>query len=140
MAAFHIEIVTPKGVLYSGEVDGFQAPGIRGRFGVLPRHIPYITALSVGEFRVDEGEGGRRRLSVSGGFLEVLRTGIKVVVEGVEFAEDIEVSRAEAARDRARERLSRRRHPDVDVARAEAALARALNRLQVAERGGMDSG
>ena len=138
MAAFHLEIVTPKGVLYSGDVDAFQAPGIRGRFGVFPRHIPYITALSIGEFRVDEGEGGRRRLSVSGGFLEVLRTGTRVVAEAAELAENVDVARAEAARDRARERLSRRRHPDVDVARAEAALARALNRLRVAERGGAD--
>ena len=135
MATLNLEIITPSQTLYSEEVEAFQAPGYRGLFGVLPRHIPYITALGVGEMDLIEPGGNRRRLSVCGGFLEVLRTGVTALVEAAEFAEDIDLDRAEAARERAQERLSHRRDPDIDAARAEAALARARNRLHVAKRG-----
>ena len=136
MATLHVEIVTPMQTLYSGDVAVLRAPGLRGLFGVLPRHIPYMTALGVGEVNLTESGGAHRRLAISGGFLEVLRTGVTALAETAEFAESVDVARAEAARDRAQERLARRLDADVDVARAEAALARALNRLRVAERGG----
>ena len=127
---FKLEIVTPEQVLYEGEVEGVRAPGKLGSFEVLAGHIPYLSLLEIGEVSFREG-GVRRYLATSGGVLEVLRTGVTVLLETAEWAEEIDVERAERARDRARQRLSER-SPDLDIPRAEAALQRALNRLRVA--------
>ena len=72
--------------------------------------------------------------ATSGGFAQVQRDSVTVLAETAELAGEIDVARAEAARDRARERLARRREAEVDAVRAEMALARALNRLRVGEQ------
>jgi F-type H+-transporting ATPase subunit epsilon len=133
MPGFRLEIVTPQRVQYGGEVESFWAPGVEGNFQVLAGHIPFMTVLQVGEISFRETNGRRRYTATSGGFVEVLRTGVTVVAETAEFAEEIDVRRAEGAKNRARERL-RKPEPGTDIDRATAALARALNRLQVAER------
>jgi F-type H+-transporting ATPase subunit epsilon len=119
--------------MHEGEVESFWAPGVEGNFQVLAGHIPFLTVLRVGEIGFRDADGRRRHVATSGGFVEVLRTGVTVIAETAEFAEEIDVSRAEAARDRARARL-RRPEPGTDIDRASAALIRALNRLQVAGR------
>ncbi|OGG44375.1 MAG: ATP synthase F1 subunit epsilon [Candidatus Handelsmanbacteria bacterium RIFCSPLOWO2_12_FULL_64_10] len=133
MATFNLEIVTPQRLFYRGEVEGLRAPGVMGSFGVLARHIPFLTALTVGEVILQEPGGVRRRVSTSGGFVEVLKAGVTVLAETAEFAEEIDRGRAEQSRQRARERL-RQRSAEIDRARAEAALARAVNRLRVVQR------
>ena len=132
MATFNLEIVTPQRLVYRGEVTGVRAPGIQGGFGVLARHIPYLTALTVGEIIIRE-EGDSKYLATSGGFVEVLRSGVTVLAENAEFAEEIDAERAEQARERAKER-ARQRSAEIDQARAEAALARAINRLKIVQR------
>ena len=132
MATFELEIVTPEKTLYSGTVEHVRAPGVDGGFGVLSRHHPMVSALSVGCLSFREEGGGEKQAAVGGGFAEVLRDRVTVLAETAELAESIDAERAKASRDRARERLKSRRDPGVDDARAEAALNRALNRLRVA--------
>jgi F-type H+-transporting ATPase subunit epsilon len=112
------------------------AKAFEGQVEILPGHANYITLLDAGPLSFT-ASGRKREVAVSGGFMEVsLDHGIRIMAESAEFAEDIDVPRAESAKERAQRRISDYdpAKQDTDIARAEAALKRALNRLQVAER------
>ncbi len=131
MPTFQLEIVTPEKTVYSGEVEQLRAPGTEGGFGVLAGHHPMLASLRIGEMVFFEGEQGPKSVAISGGFAEVQRDRVTVLAETAEFAPDIDVNRAEAARDRAREMLTRKQEQQIDEARATLALARAVNRLRI---------
>ena len=131
MPAFALEVVTPERVAYSGQVASLQAPGSEGSFGVLAGHVPLLTSLQIGGLRFVEEDGNEVQMAISGGFVEVGREQVAVLAETAERVEEIDVARAEAARQRAEERLARVQEERVDVARAQAALARAINRIRV---------
>ncbi len=103
-----------------------------GSFEILAGHIPFLTVLEVGEIRIRESEAPQS-ISTSGGVFEVLRTGVTVLADAAEWAYEIDVERAEAARQRALQRLASR-DANIDFARAQAALVRATNRLKIAGR------
>ncbi len=128
---FHLEIRTPEQLVYEGDVTSIQAPGVEGNFQILAGHIPFLTALDVGEIRIRESSETSQLMATSGGVFEVLRTGVTVLVETAEWASEIDVSRAESALDRAQTQL-KENAPDLNRPRAEAALARAKNRIKVA--------
>lgn len=131
MPTFQLEIVTPEKTVYSGEVESLRAPGTEGGFGVLAGHHPMLASLRIGEMVFSEGEQGPKSVAIGGGFAEVQRDRVTVLAETAEFAQDIDVSRAEASMDRARERLAQKRDQQIDEARATLALARAVNRLRI---------
>ncbi len=128
---FHLEIRTPEKLIYEGDVTSVQAPGVEGNFQILAGHIPFLTALDVGEIRIRESSDTPQLMATTGGVFEVLRTGVTALVETAEWASEIDVSRAEEARDRAQEQLTANA-PDLNRPRAEAALTRAQNRIKVA--------
>jgi F-type H+-transporting ATPase subunit epsilon len=132
MADFPLRIVTPERVLFSGDVSSLKAPGSEGSFGVLARHAPMVASLMTGPMDFVEG-GDRKLLAVGGGFVEVSADGVTVLAETAEFDSEIDVDRAQAARDRAAGRLADR--TEVDLDRAQAALVRAVTRLRVASSG-----
>ncbi|MBM2824808.1 MAG: synthase epsilon subunit [Dehalococcoidales bacterium] len=127
-----LDVVTAERVVYSEEVDIVIAPGAEGELGILPHHAPLMTILQPGELRVKKG-GEEVSLAISGGFLEVRPDRVIVLADAAERSEEIDTARAEAAKQRAQERLT---HPatGVDLARAEAALHRSLTRLHVAAK------
>ena len=131
MPAFALEVVTPERVAYSGQVASLQAPGSEGSFGVLAGHVPLLTSLQIGGLRFVEEGGSEVQMAISGGFVEVGREQVAVLAETAERVEEIDVERAESARQRAEERLARAQEEQIDVARAQAALARAINRIRV---------
>ena len=126
----HIEIRTPQQLIYEGEIISVRAPGELGSFEILAGHIPFLTVLDIGEIRIRESETPQP-IATSGGVFEVLRTGVTVLADTAEWAYEIDVERAEAARQRAQEHLASR-DSNINRERAEAALARAVNRLRVA--------
>ena len=128
--SFHVEIRTPEQLVYEGDVTSIRAPGIEGNFEILAEHLPFLTALDLGEIRIRESEVPQV-MAISGGVFEVLRTGVTALVETAEWASEIDVERAENARDRAESQLEANA-PDLNRPRAEAALARAQNRIKVA--------
>ena len=132
MSGIKLDIVTAERVVYSDEVDVVVAPGVEGQLGILPHHAPLMTTLQAGELRVRKGEE-EFFLAISGGFLEVRPDRVIVLADAAERAGEIDIVRAEEAKRRADEQLSRR-VPEVDTAQAEAALRRSLIRLKVAER------
>ncbi len=127
-----LDIVTVERVVFSEDVDVVAAPGIEGQLGVLPHHAPLMSILQPGELMVRKG-GTEFCLAITGGFLEVRPDRIIVLADAAERAEEIDITRAEEAKRRAKQRLEEG-VPDIDRARAEAALRRALARLGVVER------
>jgi len=132
MAGIRLDIVTAEGVVFSEDVDILVAPGIEGQLGILPHHAPLMTTLQAGELRVRKG-AEEFSLAISGGFLEVRPDRVIVLADAAERAEEIDIARAEEAKRRAEEQLSRH-VPEADMAQAVAALHRSIARLKVVER------
>jgi F-type H+-transporting ATPase subunit epsilon len=133
MPKLQVEIVTGERVVFTeNDVDMVVAPGSDGVLGILPRHAPLITTLAAGELRVKKG-GREQSLVVFGGFMEVTPEKVVVLADTAERAEEIDVSRAEAARSRAQAEIGKRAS-NIELAQAEAALRRATLRLQIGQR------
>ena len=127
-----LQVLTPDRGIIRDQVDEVEIPGSEGYFGVLPGHRPMLASLSVGELWYRKGEE-KYFLSISYGFAEVLPDRVTVLAKLAERAEDIDVGRADEARKRAEERLSRPQS-DIDYERARIALTKSLMRLQVSAR------
>lgn len=128
-----IEIVTHDGIAYQSEADGLVAPGVDGYFGLLPRHAPMIAELGIGDLRVRHGTEWEH-FALAGGILHIRDGNVVIMADTIEKAAEIDLDRARAAAERARQRLTTRA-PDVDLRRAEIALVRAMNRLRVVDNG-----
>jgi F-type H+-transporting ATPase subunit epsilon len=127
-----LEIVTPDRSLVHEEVDEVQVPAAEGYMGILPGHTPLLAVLQVGELTYRRG-AEVTHLHVAFGFVEVLPDRVTVLAQVAERAADIDVPRAQAAKQRAEERLARP-VPDLDLERARIALMKSLIRLQVSSR------
>ncbi|ABW66414.1 F0F1 ATP synthase subunit epsilon [Desulfosudis oleivorans] len=125
-----LEVVTPEKTVVSDDAQIVMAPGVLGEFGVLVNHTPFLTSLMPGALHYKDTGEKEHLLFVSDGFAEVLPDRITVLVESAERKEDIDLQRAEAARERAEKRLES--GEDVDFVRAKAALTRAIQRIRVA--------
>lgn len=125
-----LEIVTPEKLLVRETVDEVELPGKEGYFGVLPGHTPLLSMLKVGEMWYRKGTT-KTYLSIAFGFVEVLPDKVTVLAQVAERAEDIDVPRAESARQRAEARLGKPA-VDLDYERATIALSKAMSRLKVA--------
>ena len=127
-----LEIVTPDRSVVAERVDEVEIPGAEGYFGVLPGHTPLLAMLQVGELWYRRG-AEKHYLSIAFGFAEVLPDRVTNLAELAERADEIDLSRAEAARRRAEERLAKP-SGDVDFERARIALGKSLIRIQVSSR------
>lgn len=128
---YHLEIVTPRGMVFNSEVVSFSAPGVVGGFQVLHSHAPFLSALKIGEVKVIDANGTEYRYATSGGFVEVRDNKVILLAETAERADEIDVERAQTARDRSKKRIGDKK-PGTDLERAQSALRRALNRLKIA--------
>ncbi len=128
---FELEIVTPSRLLVKDAAEEAQIPGVSGYLGILPGHAPLITELGVGEITY-KASGATHTLSVAWGFMEVLPDKVTILAEAAERPQEIDVERAQKAKDRAEQRL-KSNDPQVDYTRAEDALQRAETRLNVAK-------
>ena len=132
MADMRLEIVTAERVVYSEDVSVLVAPGADGELGILPSHAPLLTTLEPGEIRVTK-DGEDTYMVVSGGFLEVIGNRVTILADTAERADEIDLERAEAAMQRAQERIASR-PADADLERALASMRRSSARLNVARR------
>lgn len=136
--AIELQVVTPEQLLVHEEVHEAQIPGLGGYLGILPGHAPLLSELQMGELSYRKGNHWSY-LTVFRGFVEVLPERIIVLAEVGERGEEIDVERAQRARQRAEERLKHPSDPDVDWNRAQVALQRAMIRIQVAGKAGAGS-
>jgi F-type H+-transporting ATPase subunit epsilon len=130
-----LEIVTPERLLFYEEVDEVTVPGVEGYLGILPGHAPLLAELKIGEISYRQGDK-RGYLFCSWGFVEVLPDRVSVLAEVAERPEEIDVTRAQSAKERAEKRL-KSKDTDIDFERARISLQRAVSRLQVAGRAGV---
>lgn len=129
-----LNIVTPEGTRYAGQVDGIVVPGAEGDFGVLPGHERFLAAIRIGELQIQDGRSALWA-AVSDGFAEVNGDKVVLMVDSCEFASDIDAARAERARVRAEREIESLKASHAEQASfrvQENALQRALIRLQVA--------
>lgn len=133
MKTFKLEIVTPDGATFSGDVESCVLPGVEGLFGVLPGHAPFMTVLGPGEAKFIR-EGKPEFLAVSGGFAQVDQHKVTVLAETAELAGQIDVARAKAKAEAKGIELKSTRIGDDQSALIQASLLKELVRLKVADR------
>lgn len=126
---FKLRIITPERTFYEGEVSMVEFNTTEGEIGVLKGHIPLTVVVAPGILTITEAEG-TKEAALHSGFAEVLQDGVVIMAEIIEWPAEIDLERAEGARDRAEERL-RSRSPETDLARAQTALRRALARINI---------
>ena len=127
---FQLEIVTPEKLVVKEAVEEAQIPGLNGYLGILPGHAPLITELGVGVITYRAG-GATKTLSMAWGFAEVLQDKVTILAETVERPDEIDVARAQQAKERA-EQLLKSNDPKLDYDRVQDDLRRAETRLKVA--------
>jgi F-type H+-transporting ATPase subunit epsilon len=125
-----LEIVTPERQVVKERVTEIQVPGRNGFLGILPGHAPLISELAIGEITY-VSNGVSNKLFVAWGFVEVLPDKVTILAEAAERAEEVDVARAEAARERAQQQLREAENTD-EFDEACHALARAEARLAIA--------
>jgi len=128
---FELQIVTPSRLLVKDAAEEAQIPAVNGYLGILPGHAPLISELGVGEITYKTG-GVTHTFASAWGFVEVLPDKVTILAEAAERPQEIDVERAQKAKERAEKRL-KSTDPEVDYTRAENALQRADTRLNVAK-------
>ena len=122
---FLLKIITPDRVFYEGEVSMVEFNTTEGEIGIYKKHV----IINPGILTITEEEG-QKEAALHAGFAEILQDEVVILAEIIEWPEEIDADRAEAARQRAEERL-RSKTPETDVLRAETALLRAMARIHV---------
>ena len=133
MSTFNLDVVTPTRNLEEMVVSYIRCPGLDGSFGIMANHQEGIFSLDIGEIMI-KTKSETKYLSTSGGFAEIVNDGVSILVETVESASDIDIPRAEAALQRAKDRKSSSDKENLDQVRLESALSRALIRLRVVKK------
>jgi F-type H+-transporting ATPase subunit epsilon len=128
-----LEVITPEKLALRETVDEVIVPGLGGELGILPDHAPLISQLQTGVLSYRRGND-RQQMHVSGGFVEVLPDKVSVLADVAESAAEIDLPRAQRAREQA-ENLMNARGESADFQAAELKLKRALVRIQVAQSG-----
>ena len=132
MTSFHLQIVTPDGLIFDGQAQRVIAYGVTGSLGILARHTDMVTPLGMGEASI-LADGKERKAACIGGLLSVHDGEVTLVPTTFEWAEDIDAERAEASLQRANAVLAKKDATDADLRLAEARLKRALVRKSVAQ-------
>ena len=128
------EIVSQDRTVFQGDVDIVILPGVAGEMGILPHHAPVLATLKYGVIKIRHN-GKEEFFTVAGGIAEVQPTIVTVLADAAENVEEIDITRAQAAKKRAEEALTNLKPEDHDAyLRMEAALRRSNLRLDVARR------
>lgn len=131
MATFPLRIGTPDGLLFEGDVERVMCRSITGDLAILAGHCNYVTALGMGEAYVQMPDGTKRTAACIGGMLSVMNGSCHLLATTWEWAEDIDVERAQNAKRKAEEILAHANADEKELRLAEAKLSRALVRLGV---------
>ncbi|HAE91146.1 F0F1 ATP synthase subunit epsilon [Tissierella praeacuta] len=126
---FYLDIVTPDKPFFSDEVEMVIVRGIEGDMAILEGRAPITTPLKIGKVRIFQN-GEEKIAAVVDGYISVVDNKTTIVTEAAEWPHEIDVERAEAAKERA-ENLLKSEKDNIDIERAELALRRAINRLEV---------
>lgn len=132
---FRLSIVTPEQVFFEGEIKSLIVPGSEGYIGILSHHAPIISALKPGKIEYRDFEDKITIVSVSKGFLEVSGNIATILCDAAEFAQEIDISRAQKSYDEAKERIVMAgrldNNTEIDIEAEKEALERASNRIRI---------
>jgi|SRR5690625_1340564 len=131
MKTLTVSVVTPDGPVLEDEYEMVSCKAETGELGILPGHIPLVAPLTISALRLKK-DGNEDLVAISGGFIEVRPDKVTVLSPSAERANDIDIERALAAKERAEKRLAEMK--DIDEIRARTSLQRAINRVEVAKR------
>lgn len=124
---FLLKVITPDRIFYEGDCEMLELTTTEGDIGIYPEHVSTTCILAPGVMSIHESSG-IKKAALHTGFIEILRDKVTVLAEAAEWPGEIDIKRAEAARERAEERL-KRREANLDVVRAELALRKAIARI-----------
>ena len=130
---FHLEIVTPDGPTYKGEVESLVVPAWEGQLGVLPGHEAQVAVMKPGALRYS-AEGQDQWLAISGGFVQIEPTQVVVLAETAEMATAIDTARAKSAAGSKQQVITQGGMSEDQVAKMQASLMKELVRMRVAEK------
>lgn len=125
---FKLSIITPDTSFYEGEAEFMEFTSTEGQMGVYAQHIPLTTILEPCVMTI-HNDGEKKKAAILGGFIEILKEKVTVLAEDAQWPGDIDLDRAEAAYERAKERLAAKQE-GIDLKRAEASLKRAVARIE----------
>ena len=126
---FELKIITPDRMFYEGSADMVEFNTTEGEIGIYKNHIPMTVIIKPGVLTITDGEE-KKEAALHAGFVEILQDKVTILAEVIEWPGEIDEKRAEAAYERAKERISGK-DPKTDIARAETALLRATARINV---------
>ena len=131
MTPFRLRILTPEGIVFDGEAEMITVRTTVGDKGILARHEPYVAALGIGQAKV-RIDGETRIAAVSSGIIEVSKDVTTLLAQSFEWADEIDLQRAEKAQQMAEENIERYKNDKRRLDIAEYKLKRAINRINVA--------
>jgi F-type H+-transporting ATPase subunit epsilon len=134
MKKINLKIVTPEKIIYDDEVRSVSLPTVEGEITVLPGHIPLISAIKSGELKIRRDEKKEEFFAITRGVAEVDSGSIVILTDAAEKAEEIDVKRAEEARQKASELMSKTRVGEETYADAVAQMERALSRIRIGKK------
>lgn len=126
---FQLKIICPDRIFYEGEASMLELNTTAGQIGVYAKHVPMTMIVKPGIVTITEAEE-KKHAALHSGFLEILPDEITIMAEVAEWPDEIDLDRAEKAKERAEERLESKDEA-INVARAEAALARSIARISL---------
>ncbi len=129
---FHLEIIATDRVFYQGDCQHLVITAVDGLLGILPGHEPMVTTLPTGELKYMVNDSWKYA-AISGGFIQVMPDSSIILADSCELPEEIDIKRAEEAKERAEEML-RQKQSIMEYYRTQAALNRAINRLKVSQK------
>lgn len=133
---FKVNVVTPDGLIYSHRTSIIDMRAVDGQRSIMYGHVPILTPLAIGEVKVKRSREMNNRvdhIAVNGGYMEFSNNTATIIADSAERARNIDVSRAQAAKERAEKHLkeAREKHDERSLERAQVALRRAMNRINV---------
>lgn len=132
MDTFGLKIIASDRIFYDGRCRKLILPAPDGEMGILANHENMVIAINVGDARMEVEEGSWVDIAVGAGFAEIVNNRVTVLVDTAERPEEIDVRRAEEAKERAEEQM-RQKQSIQEYYRTQASLARAMNRLKVSQ-------
>jgi F-type H+-transporting ATPase subunit epsilon len=128
-----IDIVTPEKKVFEGNIREMIAPGLEGEFGVLPEHAPFATILQPGVVTIFKEDGSQDLIAVSGGYIEVTREKVVLLVETAEFPEELDLAAVKRRKEEKERLLKSKRKGDQDYDAIQASLMSEISRLRAME-------
>ncbi len=126
-----LQIITPGKKFFEDEVQLVVVKGVEGSIGIMYDHEPFVTPLGIGPIKILV-DNKIKHAAISQGYVEVMEEKIVILADTAEWPEDIDISRAERAKERAEKRLEKKEN-HMELLRAEIALKKAINRIDVAK-------